>query len=467
MLPLLLVLGSGCVGTTDPPLPFDDDDDTVEQPVGWHTDGPRIRDPQGRHRILHGINISNDVKRPPYDSWAQEEDYARLQDWGFSAIRLLTGWAALMPAEGVIDEEYLDRYEARVDLAEQHGLAVIVDMHQDVFGEGFGGNGGPLWACDQALYDSFEPQTPWYMGYFEPEVQECYDRFWSDEALQDRFIEAFVAVAERVAEREHVVGFDLYNEPSQGTTPQDEFHADVLQPFYERVMDALADVAPGKLFFVEPLTNVQFAIEPAFVPFDRSGVVYAPHYYHPGVHDWGSWDGNPEPMRLVLDSYVLTAERLDVPWLMGELGGLTASTNFEAYMRTLYELLDARGVGSTYWEYSKNDGGFSPLNGDGSEKPHLVDVFARAYPKSATGTIASWSFDQLTGSLSVDVVTPTGPAQLVIALPAAHQYPTGFEVQSTDGDDAWSWELDADARELRVTLDPAIEAHTVTVTRAP
>ena len=39
-----------------------------------------------------------------------------------------------------------DRLDARL-LARfaEHGVHVILDMHQDVYGEGFGGNGAPRW----------------------------------------------------------------------------------------------------------------------------------------------------------------------------------------------------------------------------------------------------------------------------------------------------------------------------------
>ena len=68
--------------------------------------------------------------------------YAR--DWGMNAVRLLTTWAAVEPEQGVYDEAYLDALAERLDWAKDAGLHVVLDMHQDVYGEGFGFDGAAL-----------------------------------------------------------------------------------------------------------------------------------------------------------------------------------------------------------------------------------------------------------------------------------------------------------------------------------
>lgn len=452
-----LALAAGC------PQP---DPEAPAVPPGWHTEGGRILDGAGRQHVLHGINLSNDVKQPPFESWATEEDYARLQGWGMDAVRLLTSWAAIMPTEGAIDEEYLARYDQRVDWAEQHGLLVIADMHQDVFGLGFGGNGAPAWACDQALYDAFVPTDPWYLAYFDPAVQECYDRFWQDEALQDRYIEAFVEVARRYADRDHVIGFDLYNEPSWGTTPADEWHRDLLQPFYVRLVAALAEASPGRIHFVEPATLVQFGLEPTLEPFDVPGasVVYAPHYYDRGVHDEHAWDGNADLIESIFDGYGQTADRIGAaPWFLGEYGGHVDSTDFDAYVRTILVLLEERHAGSAWWCYDPEDGGFSPIDADHEEK-WVVDLLARVYPKVASGELLEWWFDDEAALFTMTLRNDLDLApEVVLAFPADRHYPSGWEIECSDPEGTWSVQQRPEATELVVTFDPGCPDHEVVV----
>ena len=107
-----------------------------------------IRDEDNRVIIFHGLNISNAAKRTENQiSWQTYEDYKRMSlDWGFNCIRLLIFWSAIEPEPGVYNDTYLNLVEERVNWAEDLGLYVILDMHQDVYSAKFGGDGAPYWA---------------------------------------------------------------------------------------------------------------------------------------------------------------------------------------------------------------------------------------------------------------------------------------------------------------------------------
>ena len=107
---------------------------------GYHVCPGQLRDPDGRALVLRGVNLSGAQKQAPYiDAAFTEADYARLRDeWGMNAIRFIMPWAAIEPTDGAWDEAYLDQLATRVGWAQDAGLAVILDMHQDVYGEGFG-----------------------------------------------------------------------------------------------------------------------------------------------------------------------------------------------------------------------------------------------------------------------------------------------------------------------------------------
>jgi endoglycosylceramidase len=434
------------------------------RPDGWSAQGGRIYDAYGRERILHGINVSNDVKSPPHDSWATDEDYQRLQRWGFSVVRMLTGWAAIMPTRGVIDEEYLLRLDQRVAWAAKYGINVILDMHQDIFGEGFGDNGAPRWACDEALYAAHVHRDPWYLNYLSPPVIECFRRFWNDPALQDEFVLAVETLARRYYRQPQVIGFDLFNEPYWANALLRDFHQLELQPFYERIMARLETVAPGYLYFVEPATTSQAGLDPEFLPFRFPNVVYAPHFYLFQTHDGHAYDLDPSPMRNVFASYEATAERLKVPWFLGEWAGNTDSLHFDQFLRDILGMLEGYHVGFAYYDYMPDDGGFSPLRADRSEKEVAVGVLSRVYPKAIGGRLLSYSFDDRTKTFEMKQETQGGVwAHTILAFPAERHYPNGWTIDSTDRDGRWSYTHEPEKAELSFTIDHQEEDHTITI----
>ncbi|HSO36656.1 MAG TPA: cellulase family glycosylhydrolase, partial [Labilithrix sp.] len=129
------------------------------RPSTYYVEGGAIHDPGGRTVIMRGVNLAGAHKQKPYVSEFQRADYARLRtDWGMNAIRYLVTWAGLEPSRGVYDESYLAAIEERIGWARDAGLFVVVDMHQDLFGEGFlGGDGAPRWTCDASRYAAFKP----------------------------------------------------------------------------------------------------------------------------------------------------------------------------------------------------------------------------------------------------------------------------------------------------------------------
>lgn len=184
----------------------------------------RFVDAAGRQVLLHGINVGN--KGTPYVSAHTEADYARLRTWGFNCIRLLVLWAGLEPEEGRYDEAYLQRLDERIAWARRHGIHVILDFHQDLYGEGVpGGDGAPKWACLNDGLPHYKPQSgPWSVAYYtSPMVHRVFDNFWANKPLpsgvgvQDRFALAWQHVARRYANEPAVAGYDLLNEPFAGS----------------------------------------------------------------------------------------------------------------------------------------------------------------------------------------------------------------------------------------------------------
>ena len=80
---------------------------------------------------------------------------------GFNGLRLLTIWEAVEPyASGEYDLDYLDYLEQIVAKANEYGIYVFIDMHQDFFSRWHclyynDGSAGP--GIAPAAFDSTQP----------------------------------------------------------------------------------------------------------------------------------------------------------------------------------------------------------------------------------------------------------------------------------------------------------------------
>ena len=112
-------------------------DDEAVPAAFLRADGGVIADGDGNQVLLRGVNVNQlvDFYRPRPDvddtSPLTEEDFAGIAEQGFNVVRLGLSWSALEPERGALDEAYLAQIHEAVDLAKEHGLYVVLDMHQD------------------------------------------------------------------------------------------------------------------------------------------------------------------------------------------------------------------------------------------------------------------------------------------------------------------------------------------------
>jgi len=181
-------------------------------------------DPEGREIILHGTNISDKSKAHRYLSWHGAEEFARMREWGFNCIRLSIFWDGVEPEPGRYDDEYIAGVDKRIQWAKENGIYVLLDMHQDLFGAKFGGDGAPDWATLDEGKPHIRGGSTWSMAYFtSPAVHAAFDNFWANKpapdgiGIQDHFARAWRYVAKRYADEPTVIGLDLFNEPFPGS----------------------------------------------------------------------------------------------------------------------------------------------------------------------------------------------------------------------------------------------------------
>ena len=181
----------------------------------------------GRQRIFHGVNmVFKGTDRPGADrksyvpDWS-EADFKQLADDGFNAIRLGLIWDALEPEPGVYSEDYLDWIRQMLDLCQDAGLYVMLDMHQDLYSASYS-DGAPEWAT---LSDkTFQPAEVWSHAYlFSAAVQESLDAFWGNAkaedgaSLQEHYSAMWSELARQFAHHPALLGYDFFNEPVPGS----------------------------------------------------------------------------------------------------------------------------------------------------------------------------------------------------------------------------------------------------------
>ncbi len=250
--------------------------------------GRWLVDAQGRVLLPHGVNLV--VKQAPYYPSAGgfgEDDAVWLHDNGFDVVRLGLTATGLMPTPGHIDTALLDQYAATVDMLAAHQIYVLVDLHQDGWGERadgqpLGSDGFPEWMT--LTHGALNTHTDFPLYYAtNPAIQHAFQSLWDNDLgpngvpLQTTVATMFGALAARFADNPWVIGYDVFNEPWPGvawppclaaTGCPDLEHA-YLDALYSEVTRAIRAAGSDQLVFAEPFVLFNFGTAPAF--FDTPG----------------------------------------------------------------------------------------------------------------------------------------------------------------------------------------------------
>lgn len=238
-------------------------------------DGMVLRDQEGRQRLFNGLCLIDkgrpNPEGPGYlfipENWP-EDLLTRLAENGINLIRLGMIWAGLEPEPGEYDERYIQYIEEKLDEAAELGIAVVLDMHQDLYAQRFS-DGAPDWAV--LTEHDFAETELWSDAYITSQaVQGSWDAFWrndtapaSGKGLQDHYTELWAHLAARFKDHPAIFGYDLMNEPAPGSEMPGLF-AQLLLGFLEQVSPEqaealnLADLPSPEVIFFDPELKLQF-----------------------------------------------------------------------------------------------------------------------------------------------------------------------------------------------------------------
>jgi endoglycosylceramidase len=455
-------------------------------------DGRWLTDARGRVVILHGFNMVNKVgSYRPADTGFGADDARFLRRHGFNTIRLGVIYKGLEPDPPGSDgtpgyrKGYLRSIRRTERVLAKRGIFTLLDFHQDMFNERFQGEGWPDW---QTLDDGLPaaPQNGFPGNYLTmPALQRAFDHFWANDPaagvpLQEAYSAAWRHVAERFAQRRHVAGYDLLNEPWPGSafptcaSPAGcpAFDTGPLTEFSNRVIAAIRKVDRSTLAFYEP--NVLFDVG-ARTSHGDTGDRHAGFSYHPYcLGESGICAASQARTFRNADDH---SQRTGDALLVTEFG----ATDDLVEIRRDIDLADEHMVGWQYWHYCDCDDptttgpGVQSVVIDPSKAPRGDNVkwdklrlLARPFPQAVAGTPQSFSFDPDTRvfELAYATTAPDGSktarrVRTEVRVPPTN-FPDGYRVDVqgasvTSRADAAVLELkrDAGASRVVVTVTPS------------
>jgi endoglycosylceramidase len=452
--------------------------------------GRWITHPDGRIAVLRGLNVVNKVA--PFHLGATGFDSvhaAFLQAQGFNSVRTAVIWSALEPEPGVFDDDYLTHVRDTIRLCHSHGLHVLLDFHQDMANERFGGHGWPGWAVAGVKLRS-RPDFGFPWNYFvQPALHSAYDRFWANDAapdgigLQDHYAQAWRHVAEYLRDENGVVGYDLFNEPFPGSAWPRSFlpragcrFDSQLTEFHKRCLKAIRDVDVHRMVFYEPSILFYFGVNTKHDELGDPAVGFSFHHYSfvaaPGIpalpgppQDW--LGGRQERRRFALAESHSRASNAAL--VLSEWGG---TDNLRATLR-MARLCDEAMLSWHHWAYASCD-----MPQEEPEWGLLIDLarppegmnvkwkrleaLCRPFPRAVAGWPISWSFDEQTAGWIFDYRAWTSEEQTrlgatsgessaaprtEISVPSI-RYPRGYQVRVRNGhviDDERAWALQVES----------------------
>ena len=412
-----------------------------------HVEGNRFVNASGRQVLLHGLNVLNRTRPHLYPGL--EKAFGWFRASGFNLIRLGIFWDAAEPEPGLLDQAYLAKIKELVQAAENYGIYVILDMHQDLFAQKFI-DGAPDWAClDEGAYHP-DNCTMWYEAYLSSEaIIKAADHFWANTpasdgiGLLDHYAAMWTEIARVFDDCPNVIGLEPMNEPFMGSLARNSFGAatmqmmskdpsfdlskpetikpevqaefmdlvgkafldwdhTVLMDFYRRIQAAVRKVSDKPLVTggnIYCSTDIPTGLERL-----ADGLqIYAPHGYD-SVVDSDQYDAyNKENVARLYARKRVDADRLGLPTIIGEWGAFPSRAFTNDLIRFMNGILEENLWGDAYCEYHA-----------GMEEDPNFTALRRAYPAEISGQLLSYHFDETAGTLELTYDAQPGESKVYL-----------------------------------------------------
>lgn len=363
--------------------------------------------------LLRGVAVTSLIQyAPDFQETvpAGPGDFAEMRALGFNVVRLPISWSRLEPAPGQFSSAYLDQISVYVHWAQQDGMKVWIDMHQDRYNRntwpGQEVDGAPGWAT---LTDG-TPCTPIVVSTLC--AQTAAENFWQDaqvdgRGLQEWYLGALTAVSRRLRSDRRLLGIELMNEPTPGTVAPPEFERLQLWPFYRKMIAGLRAAGEWRIIFFEPNVLRDALDRDTGLPQRFSSdpnLVYAPHIYTEVFSEPPQPVGAVAPLERSYQAAVSEARAYGSPLLDGEWGGGTNGPggSWDRWLEENLQLQDQYLVGGAFWMWKQQPGFYNwevvEKNGNLRRDSLRAQLLASPHPDAVPGVLASVSYarDRLT-----------------------------------------------------------------------
>ncbi|GHE69173.1 hypothetical protein GCM10018785_42180 [Streptomyces longispororuber] len=385
---------------------------------------PRLTDRRGRALTLRGWNVEDKVHQGDEAlSAITERHFKDLRAQGFNFARLLVFWDDLEPRRGHYSTSYLRKIRRVLDWAHRHGIHVVLDAHQDVFGPAFGHRGIPRWATRTDGLPFTPHPDDWFAEYFEPAVQRAFTHLYEDKDLRAAQARMWRLLADRFGGHPAVLGYDLINEPMGELRPGEDLataarriEATQLTPLYRRLAEAVRSRDRSTWLFVEPTPIVGEGVPTGLGRVDDERVVYAPHFYNTAMEAGADYD----PAAGWIEAYerAVTAypRRYGLPVVVGEWGPLNSGLpNMPRFYDDALASLNrySSGWAGYVWCYG---GGYCALDREGRFRPPKERT-ATPYAPAVAGAVRHDAYDPVTGTYRLTYRATGRPGTTELSLP--------------------------------------------------
>ncbi|MCZ2392330.1 MAG: glycoside hydrolase family 5 protein [Chitinophagales bacterium] len=356
-----------------------------------------IYDHYDRRVILRGVNynVLGDYWRgnpnAPTTATHHIDQFKIMSGYGMNCIRLLFSWSQLEPERGVYHQEYIRQITQVIEDANQYGLNVILDLHQDAYSKFIfsktedqcqypqkGWDGAPQWAC---LTDNASVCSQTGSRESSSAVIHAWQNLWDNkEGIQDALIQAWAYLIQAVGEHENLVAYDLINEPSLGYKNLQDQH-NKLSNFYAKLITQIrqTELNSGlkiKMIFFEPAVTFNGQEIPSVAgsnfTYDKN-IVFAPHNYFEVI-------SNVLTIEQGFSLYKGLADAYQTPCFIGEWGVYSEPSIGVEKLKRFAQMEDKYLMGSTYWQWSQAPGDPHGVewNGQYQDKSlHLMELNAQ------------------------------------------------------------------------------------------
>ena len=411
--------------------------------------GTKFTDENGREVILHGLNVLCRGRETGHFYPDFEKAFPWFRKAGFNLLRFGIFWDVVEPEPGVIDEDYLQKVKGIFRLAEQYGIYIMVDMHQDLFAAKYI-DGAPDWAClDEGLHHP-ENCALWYQAYLESDaIIRAADNFWANKpaedgvGLLDHYEHMWERIAGIFADCGNVIGLEPMNEPFMGSvarnafgeatikamqknpafnltdpsTYQPEEQAEfmgvvaqrfldwdrtVLMDFYRRIARAISKTGSLPLITggnIYCSTDLPTGIEKV----EGIGQIYAPHGYDAVVDSDNYQNYNKDNVARLFGHKKEAADRLGLPTIASEWGAFPSRDFTNDLIRFMNGILEKNLWGSAYCEYRP-----------GMDQDPNFTALCRAYPMAVSGELTAYHYDEAARSFTMEMNAKAGTSRIYL-----------------------------------------------------